>query len=464
MTSHDAKSYIESFVNYEYTLDKIHASAFNLQRVDVLFGLLGNPQNQLNVIHVAGSKGKGSTSSITASILQKGGYTVGLYTSPHLRHWKERIRILNRASPIDDADDIFADMISDNDLVAILERIKPAIEIMRTRQDLGHITFYEVLTVLAIVYFVWNKVDFVVLETGLGGRWDATNAVPSLVAAITPISLEHTAILGDTLDKIAAEKAAIIKEGTKRAVVAIQESSAFDVIHRRCQQQQVPTLYVGQDIAYQSVTQTIREQMFNVQGAKRAYRGLHLSLVGKHQLVNACVAIGVIESLEELGFAINPKAIDEGMAHVFWPCRWEIVGEAPFIILDGAHNDASIKSLVQGIQEIFPGKNITLVLGISQDKDRQAVCRPLNKIVRHVILTQAQHPRAYAFGKEEATILFPGKKCAIASNVPEAMALAHAQTSLDDVILVTGSLFVTAQARELLHHPADKHSQPNVSI
>ena len=312
----EVQEYLNSFINYEHHLQKFSFSSFHLNRIRTLLNLLGNPQKTLNSIHVAGSKGKGSTSALTASILKEAGYKVGLYTSPHLYSLKERIRILEKG-PVNSIREggIFSDLISDKKLKAILQKIKPRLEKIRSTKKLGGLTFFEVLTALALFYFFEERVDWVVLETGLGGRLDATNVVSSKVCALTPISLEHTQILGGTLAKIAAEKAAIIKDEDSRVVVAPQEKEVRQVIENRCKEFKIKPMWVGQDIQYQLKSQNLQEQIFDIIDCDKGerYCDLKLSLLGEHQLVNAMTALGIMLSLKALGVKIPGQAIYRGL-------------------------------------------------------------------------------------------------------------------------------------------------------
>ena len=431
MTPFKTQEYLDSFINYELHLEKVSAPVFKLDRVKKLLNLLGDPQKKFKIIHIAGSKGKGSTCAFTAHILAKAGYRVGLYTSPHLNHYRERIRILenNRRAAAHSALEIFSDMISEKDLSRILAEIKPAIEKIRFHKTPGNLSFFEVLTVLALYYFRKKNVDFAVLETGLGGRFDATNAVSSLVCAITPISLEHTHILGNTLSQIAREKAAIIKPENKHVVIAPQEKEAGEIFARHCRNLNISPRWAGKEIKY---------------------RRLRPSLLGRHQIVNAAAAVGIIECLKDLGFVISSQSVRQGIQETFWPGRFEVIQERPFVILDGAHNLASVKAVVKTFQEIWPRKKAKLILGVSSDKNQKAICRGLNKIAESIVVTMAQHPRAADLDKKEIRVIFKRKEFVSTKNIKEALRFAFKKSKAKDVILVTGSLFVVSETRRYL--------------
>ncbi len=426
----EAQNYLNSFINHEFHLGRVKSSSFKLERVHRLLNALGNPHRNLKIIHVAGSKGKGSICAMTAGILRQTGYTVGLYTSPHINNYRERVRVLSsrarrngakqshrlfrRFTPRDDmVSDIFPDCVSEKELEVVLKKIKPAVEKTRSREGLGDLSFFEVYTVLALFYFCQQNVDVVILETGLGGRLDATNAVDSLVAAIAPISLEHTTILGDTLTAIAKEKAAIIKDGRQRVVIAPQDDEAMEVLTARCQE-------------------------FNIEPVciRKINSQIELSLLGPHQKENAAVSIGIVECLRDLGFEISTEAVRRGLKNVFWPGRFEIIQRGSLIVLDGAHNIASAKVLAATVKEVFEGKKIVMVLGVSEDKDKESLCAEFRKITQDIIFTKANHPRA---GHLEGAV-----------DVGQALNFARARSDPDDIIVVTGSVFVVAEARRSL--------------
>ncbi len=446
MTPREAKRYLDSFANFELS-NTSYAPSFRLDRVHHLLELLGNPQKKIKIIHVAGTKGKGSTCAFTAFILKNAGYKVGLYTSPHLNDYKERIRILNPRIKYGALKDSFAGKIKMSAFCRLLGKIKPVVETLRNDKEFGGITYFEIYTVLALCYFKENKVDFAVLETGLGGRLDATNTADSLVCAITPISLEHTQQLGKTLTKIAAEKAAIIKSRHQTVIVAPQINEALKVIKKYCRKLYAQPVFVGKDIVGKSIRQNLKEQTFEVKTSKKTYAHLKTKLLGRHQVVNAAVSIGIVEALEEKGFKISEQAVREGIKETIWPGRFEMVRSKPLVILDGAHNSGSSKVLAQTIKDLFPKEKVTIILGISKDKDRKGICRELRKIARQFILTKARHPRALDFKTVRKENLFAGVEVKYTGNIKGAMNLALRQK--EEIIIVTGSLFIVAEARKL---------------
>ncbi len=458
-------SYLNSFLNYEVHLQNVTSSSFTLDRMKQLLNLMGNPQNQLKIIHVAGSKGKGSTCALVAHVLKEAGYRVGLYTSPHLYHYRERIRILGQNAP--SHSEIFPDAIEETDIEETLGGMIAAISAIESNPEWGALTFFEVYTAIAFEYFRRQKVDIVVLEAGLGGRLDATNAAQSSVAVITPISLEHTSILGDTLQKIATEKAAIIKDFNQHVVIAPQDNSVKNIFEKRCEEFGIEPIWVDRQMKYQSLKQSLRGQVVRIEGQMESYDSIHSPLIGRHQLVNMAVAVGVIECLEEEGFVIPKEAVYQGFANVFWPGRFEVISATrsvarsrhpprfvadggqnnPLIILDGAHNDASAKVLVETIKAVLPGRKVILIFGISNDKNKNAMAKELESIVEKVIATKSHHPRSGNISEKELQEMFPGKESFRTENVEQALALINKETSSSDVILVTGSLFVVSDMR-----------------
>ncbi|MDD2752458.1 MAG: bifunctional folylpolyglutamate synthase/dihydrofolate synthase [Candidatus Omnitrophica bacterium] len=442
MTYPQAIKYLESFINYEKSPDYPYKESLKLERIKDFLEAIGNPQDALRCIHIAGSKGKGSTCAFIAYILRAAGYRTGLYTSPHLSDFRERIRILSpkslRRSPYAE----FEGMISRASLRGLVQRLKPAIEAYNQKSKYGPLSFFEVYTSLAFLYFLENKVDFAVLETGLGGRLDATNVVHPLACAITPISYEHTQKLGNSLREIATEKAGIIKGRNLMVISAPQEKQAMRVIKEKCKKINAKLYSVGKEIKYSPV-----KKSFTVQGFLHSYAGLKTRLIGGHQLINACVAVGAIEALSKSGICIDSGAIKKGISETYWPGRCEIVSHKPLVVLDGAQNIASAAALKRTIGAYFKYRKLILVLGISSDKDIQGICAELSGLAERVVLTMADNPRAVP-----AHILagfFQDKENYLTDNLSEAKKLALSLAGRQDLVLVTGSLFVVGEFRNV---------------
>jgi len=423
MDHSEAHLYLNSFNNFESQLHKLRSEDFNLNRIWRFLDLLGNPTKELKIIHVAGTKGKGSTCAFLASILQVAGYKVGLYTSPHLHKVNERIRILDSANASAKGD--FPGSISDEELSVVLNSLRPHANMIRNEGNI--LTYFEVLTVTALCYFAKNKVDVVILETGLGGRLDATNAVDSSVAVITPVSLDHTRILGTALKQIAFEKAGIIKDSHQKVVIAPQEKEALDVIQNRCREFGVEPILVDPD----------------------KYKKLEIGLHGSHQKINAACALEVLTVLMSMGFKISEEAIKQGLKNVYWPGRFERIKKDPDIIVDGAHNGASAQALAQTLISEYPQRRIILILGISEDKDAATICKPLKEISASIILTKAQHPRSHEFTQSEGRTYFGNLPLEITGSVAQAIEKALKLAKPQDIIVVTGSIFMVAEARRI---------------
>jgi dihydrofolate synthase/folylpolyglutamate synthase len=441
MTYREALQYLEPFLNYEKITNWDYKDSFKLRCFKNFLASLDNPQNALKCIHVAGTKGKGSTCIFIASILRQAGFKVGLYTSPHLKDFRERIRILRPQVTRTKTNSIFEGMISRRDFADLVNKLKVSIEGYNHRSECGPLSFFEVYTALAFVYFKEQNVDFVVLETGLGGRLDATNTCRPLVCVITPISYEHTDKLGKRLAQIAAEKAGIIKNIRGLITVsAAQRKEAIRVIRSKCKTQRIRLYEVGRDIIYRQT-----RAGFKVQGLFSNYSGLKVGILGRHQLVNAAAALGAIEALRLHHISVGLDAIREGLRDAVWPARCEVVSRKPWIILDGAQNIASAQAIKEAIKDNFRYKKLILVLGISCDKDKEGICAVLYDLADKVILTKADNPRATQ--PEQLAGYFKGKEVHITASVKEAKRRAIQLAEREDLILVCGSLFVAGEFR-----------------
>jgi dihydrofolate synthase/folylpolyglutamate synthase len=460
MTYPQAVRYLESLLNYEKLPFWPYRQSLKLGHFQNFLAAIGRPQEGLRCIHVAGSKGKGSTCVFIAYILREAGYKTGLYTSPHLADFRERIRILSPPPANQQASDSslkapeFEGLIPRRDLTALVRRLKPLIDKYNLTSGRRRLSFFEVYTAVAFQYFKEKKVDFAVLETGLGGRLDATNACTALISLITPISYEHTDKLGRTLEKITAEKAGIIKNTGHRAqatgqivISAPQKKEALAVIRKRCRKQAVRLYEVGKQIKFGSVSlQPGRSQSFTLVTPYRQYKNLRLSLIGSHQLSNASCAVAAVELLREYGFPVPARLIRQGLSKAVWPGRCEVISRRPWVVLDGAQNIASCQALRQAIKQNFPYRRLILVLGICRDKDIKGVCRQLRPLAETIILTKAATPRAAEPGSLAA--FFPQRNVFLSANVKEARLKALTLAGKEDMILVTGSLFVAGEFRD----------------
>ncbi|MFA5356371.1 MAG: folylpolyglutamate synthase/dihydrofolate synthase family protein [Candidatus Omnitrophota bacterium] len=441
MTYPEIVQYLGSFVDYEKAAGYPYRESLKLERIKGFLEMRGNPQEGLRYLHIAGTKGKGSTCAFIAYILREAGYSVGLYSSPHLSDFRERIRVLDPHPEAAGPDDPFEGMIPKDEISLLVSSLKPAVEDYNRYSKRGPLSFFELYTSMAFIYFKEKNVDFAVLETGLGGRFDATNVVNPLVAAITPISYEHTQYLGRTLKEIAFEKAGIIKNNLLGVISAPQEEEAAQVIRQRCRQEGALLYEVGRDIIYEGC-----EKAFDVAGALGGYAGLNIGLAGKHQLINAAVAVAAAGLLDKHNIHIGYGAIKKGLRNTLWPARCEVISVSPLVILDGAQNAASARALKEAVKENFKYRKLVLVFGISADKDIKGVCAQIGDLAEKIILTKSVNPRA----KEPELLAgyFKGKEVHITNNVKEAKVLAASITGKEDMVLVCGSLFVAGEFRD----------------
>ena len=428
-----ALDFIYSFIDYEKQRDPHIKTVWDLRRVDALLARLGNPHLKAKTVHIAGSKGKGSTAVMTASVLTAAGYKTGLYTSPHLHLFNERIRVDDK-------------LISNDEIVELVAKIKPEVEAVNEEALYGRLTTFEVTTVLGFCYFAQKKADFQVIEVGLGGRLDATNVVNPDVCMITPISYEHTDILGDTLTAIAGEKAGIIKAGSV-VVSAPQPDEADAVFAATCAKLRAKLIRVGKEITFQRTRFDDLRQSLIVHGRLRDYE-FTIPLLGQYQLSNAAAAIGALEVLIENGANIPPQAVLQGMQNVNWEGRLQVLNRHPLVIADGAHNQDSAQKLRQSLQQYFKYNKAVLVIGMSSDKDLPGIVAELAPAFSQVIVTRSLHPRAMAAAPIAAEFNKHGITALQTDDIAEAMPLALSLVGENDMICVTGSLFIAAGAIE----------------
>ncbi len=427
----EALRYIDSFVNYEREENFSYDRRFlNLKRMERLLGLIGNPHQQLKTIHIAGTKGKGSTAAIITSILTVNGLKVGLYTSPHLIDPRERIRIGGK-------------LISQEEFVYFFSQMRFQLE---NSSEQTSFTFFEIYTALAFLYFSHHRVDIAVLETGMGGRLDATNVVYPLLAVITQISFDHTRELGKDLASIAREKSGIIKEGVT-VLTSPQDRAAMKVLEQVAREKETELYKVGEDIQFKRRGSTSQTQTFYLETTKRIYPHLLLPLAGAHQLINAATAVGAIDLIEDKGIFTSSEAVRKGLKDVKWPGRIETLSTEPLFIVDCAHNGASAQALANYLKEEFPGKKIILVLGVLKNKDIKSIARILCPLADKIILTRADSPRALTPEEIEKTIVkFSGKKeILIEKKVENAILCAKGLACYDDLICTTGSVYLAGE-------------------
>ncbi|MDP3062616.1 MAG: folylpolyglutamate synthase/dihydrofolate synthase family protein [Chloroflexota bacterium] len=412
-----------------------HQARYDLSRISALMERLGNAHLTVPTVHVAGTKGKGSVSALCASALTAQGYTTGLYTSPHLHTFRERIQVDRQP-------------ISEPDFAALVEAVWPAMEQVNAQDDLGLVTLFEVLTAMSFQCFVEKRAGFQVIEVGLGGRLDATNVVTPEVSVITALSLDHTAILGSTLDKIAWEKAGIIKPG-RVTVSAPQAPEALAVLRRICAERDSRLILVGEDCAWQAGSHNLDGQSLLVRGRLGAY-DLWMPLLGEHQLENAATSVAALEVLMERGFQISPEALARGFSRVRWPCRMEVLKRRPLVVADGAHNADSAQRLRDSVPVYLPNKRVFLVVGVSADKNVDGIVNALVGLDPIVYATRSRHPRASSPDRLAQAFARHGVEAMETPDVRTALVHALGLARNGDLVLVTGSLFVAAEAREVI--------------
>ncbi|MCC6300192.1 MAG: bifunctional folylpolyglutamate synthase/dihydrofolate synthase [Anaerolineales bacterium] len=435
-----ALDYLYSFVDYSLKHSSELAKAeFNLDRMYALMEELGNPQNAYPIIHVAGTKGKGSVCALCASALQAAGYKVGLYTSPHLLDFCERIQV--NGEPV-----------SHELMIELVEEIKPAVA------KVPKLTTFEITTALGFLAFAKQGCNAAVIEVGLGGRLDATNIVTPNVSVITSLSYDHMAVLGDTLAKIAGEKAGIIKRGVP-VVSSMQKEEALEVILRVARLLSSEVIQVDKDIKYESLAssldgQSLRLSSFhfppfeNLRAALSTLPSppsldLTIPLLGSHQLENTATAYA---ALKVSGLEISDESIQKGFAQVKWRGRFEIARREPPVIFDSAHNQDSFAKLRETLETYFPSKKVYLIFGASEDKNIPGMFAEMKPKIQKLIVTRADHPRAL----EEAKIVELARQAEIESEAvsPVESALRRAlELSANDgsIVLSAGSMFVTAE-------------------
>ncbi|CEH32795.1 bifunctional folylpolyglutamate synthase/dihydrofolate synthase [Romboutsia lituseburensis] len=425
-------------MNYQEALNYINEShkfgiRLGLDNMRNLLELLGNPQDKLNVIHVAGTNGKGSTCSFITSILKESGYKVGLYTSPFLETFTERIKINGENIP-------------EEDVARIVTLIKEKIE-----QGDIYPTEFEIVTAMAFYYYCEQDVDFVALEVGLGGRYDATNIIKtSDVSVITSISLDHVGILGDTVAKIAYEKGGIIKEnGT--AIVYYQSDEAKDVIKDICKEKNAKYIEVKFDDI--NIKQSdIYSQVYDCSIMGKKYEDLEIKLIGDHQVNNSILALSAIDFLKETkGLNITEEDIRKGLINTKWPGRIEKIMEKPIFIIDGAHNEDGARSLAKAIDKNFNGKKATLLIGMLEDKDIDGVLEILMPYFNKVITTTPDNPRAIDSEKLKDKISKYVDNIVSKPSIEEAVEYTLKNSSEDDIVISAGSLYMIGTVRTLVN-------------
>jgi len=426
-------------LNYREALEYIHGTwkfgtKLGLDNISYLLNLLGNPHLKLRCVHIAGTNGKGSVAAIISSILRRAGYKTGLFISPYLEDFRERIQINGCC-------------IAENELGRITAIVKQKVEQM-VSEGHAHPTEFEVVTAIGFYYFAEQNVDYAVIEVGLGGRLDSTNVIDPMVSIITSIDYDHKDILGDTLAQIAWEKAGIIKPG-RPAIVYPQQDEAMDVIKNACSERKAPLIAVSYNDA-KLISSSLDGQYFSYNKNGRVFDSLFIPLLGEHQIMNAATAITAALTLKELGVNITDEAIKEGLSNAKWPGRLELMHQHPYILLDGAHNPQGARTLASAIRRYFPDNQVIMVLGILADKDVDGILKSLVPSAAYIIATRPDSPRALD-PKKLLSLINGYNKTAIAVDEIEAAVQAALNiASSSDLVVISGSLYLIGRARTYL--------------
>ncbi|MBI4202972.1 MAG: bifunctional folylpolyglutamate synthase/dihydrofolate synthase [Chloroflexi bacterium] len=434
-------------MNYTESLDKLlsltdlervsgqgpHHRRYDLGRIRLLLKRLDNPHLKTPTVHVTGTKGKGSTAAMIASVLAAQGYKPGLFTSPHLHAFRERIQF--NGQPI-----------SEGEFAGLVEELWPLVQGINAEGVHGGVTVFEVLTAMAFQHYARKGAGFQVIEVGLGGRLDSTNVVEPQLCVFTSISLDHTAILGDTVEKIAADKGGIMKPGAV-AVTSPQQPGAMEALRTIAQELGVPLIPSAEECNCTLQAHDLDGQSFTLSAPWGEFP-LRTPLLGGHQLENAATALVGLQVLHERGFTIGRDAIVQGFRTVRWPGRLEVLSREPLLVVDGAHNPYSAGKLWEALHQYFTFSKLIYVVGLSADKNIPGIVQELAQGGPEVIVTRSRHPRAASMQAIVAEFAQAGVMAQAVDGVEGALERAQALAGPGDMVVVTGSLFVAAEARE----------------
>lgn len=418
-------------MNLEETLSYIHGNywnggTFGLERMNQLLELIGHPEKELKFIHIAGTNGKGSTASMSANILHKAGYTVGLYTSPYIFKFHERMQVNGEC-------------ISDEELIEICAEIKEKADTLESQPS-----EFELVTCIAFVYFRRHHCDIISLEVGLGGEYDATNTIEAPeVAVLTNIGLDHTELLGDTLEKIAETKSKIIKTGCD-CVTYREPASVEAVFEARCKE--VGARWTKADFdSLVSVSASLEGQVFHW----GPYQNLYLPLLGQHQLKNAATVLTIIETLRRRGWNISDEAVREGIATVSWPGRFELVAREPLFIVDGGHNPQCIEALVNNVRDYLGGRKLVILSGVLRDKDFHQMYKDMVPFASELVTVTPNNPgRAIPAAELKRYLEQFGKPVTACDQIADGVKLAKKKAGRDGVVLAYGSLYMVGEIED----------------
>jgi dihydrofolate synthase / folylpolyglutamate synthase len=435
-TYDEAIKYLFNRTNYEQEKHlRYNVDTFNLKRMEHLLSLVGNPHTKVDTVHIAGTKGKGSTATMLARMIEANGYKVGLYTSPHVVDLHERI-IVN------------SEMITRTAMLGLLNRIYKAVE---TVSKTSAPTFFEIMTAIAFMHFADAKADVAVIETGLGGRLDSTNVIKPKVVGITNLSFDHQKQLGSTIGEIAKEKAGIFKQGVPIVTVQ-QDPDAMRVLKAHAAAAKAPFSVTGVDIDFSHRFETSSEHgphnRVCLTTPTSKFEHLRVPLLGIHQAVNCGLALAMLDKLKGCGFDIDNDKTVAGLAKVKLPGRMEMICEDPRILIDGAHNAASIRALMHAIGQSIPYDSMIVIFGCNEDKDANGMLQELQYGADKVIFTRSNSAKAKS--PDELVEMYAGisgKMCQSAPAIGEALRLAKSAVDKEDLICITGSFYLIGQAK-----------------
>ena len=418
---------------------RYNVTTFNLDRMQALLKALGNPHKKLKTVHIAGTKGKGSTATMLARMLEANGYKTGLYTSPHVTTLHERIAVNGG-------------MITERQMLRLINRVHGPVEKLAAGGDAP--TFFEIMTAMAFMHFGDQKVDFAVVETGLGGRLDSTNVIEPAVVGITSISIDHQNLLGNTIDCIAKEKAGVIKAGVP-VVTVPQDPKAMRILKKEAAAMKAQLSVTGRDIDFSYRFESSREYgphtRVCVTTPTSRFEHLRVPLPGEHQAINCGLALAMLDKLKGQGYAIDDEKAMAGLSGTTMVGRMEVICNDPRIIVDTAHNAASIKALISAIGQHVPYDSMIIIFGCNSDKDVRGMLMQLQYGADKVIFTRSNSPKAVL--PQDLAEMYTeicGKMCQTAVTISEAVRTARSAISREDLICVTGSFYLVGQAKEQL--------------
>lgn len=430
----EAIAYLNSFINFERLPDnRYDTRVSDLDRFRKLLHELGNPQSRYPSIHIAGTKGKGSTAVLISSILKSAGYKVGLFTSPHLITVRERIRVNGR-------------MVSKPDFASLISRLYNTTKAARITEKVAYRTVFEHLTGSAFLYFAHRKVDVAVVETGLGGKLDATIVLNPIISILTPIGLDHTAILGETIAEIAADKAHIIKPGTD-CVSARQGGEAKVEFLKRASSVSAQLIFApGQD-EFKPISSDFRSQKFITKRGWLGREELRLNLLGNFQLDNVSTVLTALQLLRRQGFRISAQPVRAGLSRVNWQGRLQYLRGKPPLIIDGSHNTLSMEVLLDSVRDLVPNRRLKVVFSAMKGKPVEEMLRMLSGYAEKLYLAPLAFPKGMSV--DEMKTEADGIECQTCASIPSALELAKREAAEEDIVLATGSLYLVG---EVLRH------------